>query len=146
MTFVNEPWRDRGRPFAERVEALLAEMTLEEKVAQLGSVWVQTDDPGNVAPLQDRFAAVDGVEERLRGGVGHLTRVYGTAPLSAAEGAARLRRLQELVVASNRLGVPAIAHEECLTGFATFGATAYPTPLAWAATFDPGLVERMAAA
>ncbi|MBB5779102.1 glycoside hydrolase family 3 N-terminal domain-containing protein [Nonomuraea jabiensis] len=146
MTFVNEPWRDRGRPSAERVEALLAEMTLEEKVAQLGSVWIQTDDPGNVAPLQDRFAAVEGLEERLRDGVGHLTRVYGTAPLSAAEGAARLRELQELVVTSNRLGVPAIAHEECLTGFATFGATAYPTPLAWAATFDPGLVERMAAA
>ncbi|WP_328854570.1 glycoside hydrolase family 3 C-terminal domain-containing protein [Microbispora hainanensis] len=157
MTFVDAPglapWRDGDRPLDERVEALLAEMTLEEKVAQLGSVWVDISPAGseaaggNVAPLQDLFMK-DGADlaDRMRDGVGHLTRVYGTAPVSPAEGAAGLRKLQEQVVAANRFGIPAIAHEECLTGFATYGATAYPTPLAWAATFDPGLVERMARA
>ena len=39
-----------------------------------------------------------------------------------------------------------MVHEECLTGFATFGATVYPAPIAWAAAFDPQLVQRMAAA
>ncbi|MEV1174802.1 glycoside hydrolase family 3 N-terminal domain-containing protein [Nonomuraea sp. NPDC049784] len=150
MTSVNAPglapWRDSARTIDERVESLLAEMTLEEKVAQLGSVWLQDGGEGNVAPLQDRFKPAETLDEQLSHGLGHLTRVYGTAPLSSAEGAARLRELQERVVASNRLGIPAIAHEECLTGFATFGATAYPTPLAWAATFDPELVERMASA
>ncbi|GGQ27888.1 glycosyl hydrolase [Streptosporangium pseudovulgare] len=165
-----EPWRDAGRPAGERAEALLAEMTLEEKVAQLGSVWlnppaaaseaaaegaVRPDVPatgretaaGNVAPLQDLFTRDDAdLDERIRDGVGHLTRVFGTGPVSPAEGAAALRRLQERVVAANRFGIPAIAHEECLTGFATYGATAYPTPLAWAAAFDPALVERMARA
>ncbi|MBX6384905.1 MAG: glycoside hydrolase family 3 C-terminal domain-containing protein [Microbispora sp.] len=155
MTFVDAPgiapWRDGDRPLDERVEALLAEMTLEEKVAQLGSVWVDVaaadSASGNVAPLQDLFMK-EGVDlaDRIRDGVGHLTRVYGTAPVSPAEGAAGLRALQERVVAANRFGIPAIAHEECLTGFATYGATAYPTPLAWAATFDPGLVTRMAGA
>ncbi|MFG2072345.1 beta-glucosidase family protein [Nonomuraea maritima] len=150
MTSVNAPgvapWRDTARTVGERVESLLAELTLEEKVAQLGSVWVQDDDPGNVAPLQDRFATSARLEDRLARGQGHLTRVYGTAPISPEEGAERLRSLQRLVTAANRFGIPAIAHEECLTGFATYGATAYPTPLAWAATFDPGLVERLAAA
>ncbi|WP_043618722.1 beta-glucosidase family protein [Nonomuraea candida] len=150
MTSVNAAglasWQDAARTPGERVESLLAELTLEEKVAQLGSVWIQTGETGNVAPLQDRFAVDGGLEERLRYGLGHLTRVYGTAPVSPAEGAARLRSLQEQVRAANRHGIPAIAHEECLTGFATYGATAYPTPLAWAATFDPGLIERMAAA
>ncbi|MEV0614203.1 glycoside hydrolase family 3 N-terminal domain-containing protein [Nonomuraea sp. NPDC050404] len=150
MTSVNAqglaPWQDAARTTGERVESLLAELTLEEKVAQLGSVWFQTGETGNVAPLQDRFAVADGPEERLRYGLGHLTRVYGTAPVSPAEGAARLRALQEQVRSANRHGIPAIAHEECLTGFATYGATAYPTPLAWAATFDPGLIERMAEA
>ncbi|MEV7804241.1 glycoside hydrolase family 3 N-terminal domain-containing protein [Microbispora sp. NPDC088329] len=157
MTFVDAPgiapWRDGGRPLDERVEALLAEMTLEEKVAQLGSVWTDISTAGseaaagNVAPLQDLFMK-DGADlaGRMRDGVGHLTRVYGTAPVSPAEGAAGLRRLQEQVIAANRFGIPAIAHEECLTGFATYGATAYPTPLAWAATFDPALVRRMARA
>ncbi|MFI6791421.1 beta-glucosidase [Nonomuraea sp. NPDC050383] len=147
MTYVNVPWRDQGRTPAERAESLLAELTLEEKVAQLGSVWIRVDDGGEVAPMQD-FFAVPGtdLDDRLRDGIGHLTRVHGTEPLSPAEGAERLRLLQERVVAASRLGIPAIAHEECLTGFAAFGATAYPTPLAWAATFDPALVERMAAA
>ena len=155
MTSVNvpgtAPWRDRGRTIGERVEALLAEMTLEEKIAQLGSVWMQpANEPGdgpNVAPLQDAFMppGADPVEpgDRFVNGVGHLTRVFGTAPVSPAEGVERLRSLQERVIAENRLGIPAIAHEECLTGFATYGATAYPTPLAWAATFDPDLVRRM---
>ena len=48
--------------------------------------------------------------------------------------------------AANRFGIPALAHEECLAGFAAWGATAYPVPLAWGATFDPALVGRMAAA
>ncbi|MGW4800678.1 glycoside hydrolase family 3 protein, partial [Nonomuraea sp. NPDC004297] len=150
MTSVNAPglapWQDAARTTGERVESLLAELTLEEKVAQLGSVWIQSDESGPVAPLQDRFTVPGGIEERLRHGLGQLTRVYGTAPVSPAEGAARLRSMQEKVTAANRHGIPAIAHEECLTGFATYGATAYPTPLAWAATFDPGLIERMAGA
>ncbi|PZG20252.1 beta-glucosidase family protein [Nonomuraea aridisoli] len=150
MTSVNAPgvaaWRDTSRTVGERVESLLAELTLEEKAAQLGSAWVQTGDPGGVAPLQDLFTTSERLEDRLAHGLGHLTRVYGTAPVTPAEGAERLRSLQRLVIDANRLGIPAIAHEECLTGFATHGATAYPTPLAWAATFDPGLIERMAAA
>ena len=35
-------------------------------------------------------------------------------------------------------------HEECLAGFAAWGATVYPVPLAWGASFDPELVEEMA--
>jgi len=35
-----EPWRDPSRPVAERVADLLGRMTLAEKLAQLGSVWV----------------------------------------------------------------------------------------------------------
>src|SRR5206468_11896171 len=38
------------------------------------------------------------------------------------------------------------AHEECLAGFTAWGATAYPVPLAWGASFDPPLVEEMARA
>src|SRR5690606_7118835 len=56
-----------------------------------------------------------------------------------------LARLQAEIVAANRFGIPAIAHEECLAGFTTWQATIYPVPLAWGASFDPELVERMAA-
>ena len=72
--------------------------------------------------------------------------MFGTEPVSVAEGVRRLREAQHRVVAAQRLGIPAIAHEECLTGFAAFGATAFPTPLAWAATFDEDAIEQMARA
>jgi beta-glucosidase-like glycosyl hydrolase len=151
-------WRDPGQPAAERVEALLAEMTLEEKVAQLGSRWLGKDkgatgpagpepeEGHNVAPMEDEFAAGAALEDASRHGLGHLTRVYGSYPLTAAEGAAELVRQQRIVMASSRLGIPAIVHEECLTGFTAYGATVYPSATAWGATFDPALIERMATA
>ena len=46
-----QPWHDTTLPVAERVERLLAAMTLEEKVAQLGSRWdgndMQESDAGH---------------------------------------------------------------------------------------------------
>ena len=161
------PWQDSERSIEARVELLLAEMSLEEKVAQLGSRWAGNDKPEsgaaltspetpetdsnetlNVAPMQDVFAAADlpSLEEASRHGLGHLTRVYGSAPLTALEGAKELVRQQRVVLDSSRLGIPALVHEECLTGFTSYGATVYPTAIAWAATFNPDLVERMAAA
>ena len=77
--------------------------------------------------------------------LGQLTRVYGSFPVTAAEGAAALVRRQHAIIDASRLGIPALVHEECLTGFTAYGATVYPTPLAWGATFDPPLVRRMAA-
>jgi beta-glucosidase len=101
----------------------------------------------NVAPMQDVFAAgTVPLENASRHGLGHLTRVYGSVPVTAAEGAAELVRQQQTVLAGSRLGIPALVHEECLTGFTTLGATVYPAAIAWGATFDPDLIERMAAA
>jgi beta-xylosidase len=145
----SELWRDPARPVAERVSDLLARMTLEEKLAQLGSVWLSgaAADGDGVAPLQGEFTAdMPPLRELIRHGLGHLTRVFGTRPLQPAEGIAELARLQAEVISSNRFGIPAIAHEECLTGFAAFTATAFPTPLAWGASFDADLVREMAAA
>jgi len=138
-------WNDDTAPTADRVEALVAAMTLEEKVAQLYGVWVgASSDGGEVAPHQhDMDDAVD-LDELLPRGLGQLTRPFGSAPVEPAMGAASLQRTQERIVAGSRFGIPAIAHEECLAGFAAWGATAYPVPLAWGATFNPALVTTMA--
>lgn len=145
---TDKPWHDTSADPARRAQALLAEMTLEEKVAQLGSAWPGNEEvSGNVAPMQDVFSqGAATFEQRREHGLGHLTRVFGTAPVDVADGTARVVKLQRDIVDNTRLRVPAIVHEECLTGFTTYGATVYPAPLAWAATFDPELVERMAAA
>ena len=54
-----EPWRDPSRPVAERVADLLGRMTLAEKLAQLGSVWVGAagDGADGFAPMQHEFSA-----------------------------------------------------------------------------------------
>ncbi len=141
-------WRDPARPAAERVEDLLARMTLAEKVAQLTSIWpgYQPRD-SNVAPMRGEFAGPEApLAELIGDGLGQLTRVFGTRPVRPAEGMRTLAELQAQIVAASRFGIPAVAHEECLTGFAAWTATIFPTPLAWGASFDPGLVGEMAAA
>ncbi|PRZ17736.1 glycoside hydrolase family 3 N-terminal domain-containing protein [Nesterenkonia sandarakina] len=147
---ITGPWNDTSLSAAERAEALLARMTLEEKVSQLGSHWEMREDPdtqGEVAPMEDAMSAGKlPFESEILDGEGHLTRTYGTVALSVPEGAADLRQRQAAVVAANRFGIPAIAHEECLTGYTAYQATVYPTSLAWGATFDPELIEEMAAA
>ena len=60
-------------------------------------------------------------------------------------GARSLARTQRQIIAGSRFGIPAVVHEECLTGLAAWQATIYPAPLSWGATFDPDLVRRMAA-
>jgi beta-xylosidase len=128
-----------------RVDELIAAMTLEEKIAQLYGVWVgASDEGGDVAPHQhDLDDAVD-LDELVPQGLGQLTRPFGTKPIDAAMGAASLARTQERIRGASRFGIPALAHEECLAGFAAWGATAYPVPLSWGATFDPALIEQMA--
>ena len=144
-----ETWRDPARSARERIADLLGRMTLEEKIAQLGSVWMGASlDGDGVAPMQDQFFSIDQppFEEQIKNGLGQLTRVFGTRPVDAAAGMSALASLQARVTATNRLGIPAVAHEECLTGFAAWGATVFPTPLAWGASFDPALIGEMAAA
>ncbi len=144
-----EAWRDPAQPTDERVADLLGRMTLKEKIAQLGSIWMGASGDGDgVAPMQDQFFNLDDqppFEELIKHGLGQLTRVFGTRPVEAVRGMSALAALQSNVMATNRLGIPAVAHEECLTGFAAWGATIFPTPLAWGASFDPELVGEMAA-
>ncbi|WP_435613409.1 beta-glucosidase family protein [Streptomyces sp. bgisy159] len=140
-------WNDSAHDTDTRVSALIEAMTLDEKIAQLYGVWVGASaEGGEVAPHQhDMDDAVD-LDALLPAGLGQLTRPFGTAPVDPALGALSLMRTQARIAAANRFGIPAVAHEECLAGFATWQATAYPVPLSWGASFDPGLIRRMAAA
>ena len=127
-----------------RVRDLLARMTLAEKLSQIVGFWDKGDGEA-VAPLQGEFGGATGLEEAARHGLGHLTRPYGTRPVDPVERAAWLWRWQRTLVTETRLGIPALVHEESLTGLAAWTAATYPTPLAWGASFDTALVEEMAA-
>ena len=52
-TMTDAPWRDRSLTATERAGALIAELTLEEKIAQLYGIWIgASDDGADVAPHQ----------------------------------------------------------------------------------------------
>jgi beta-xylosidase len=133
---------------SSRVRALHARMTLEEKLAQIVGYWL--DQNGVAAPMQSEMAAgqkdAGELEEITRHGLGHYTRVYGTRPVDPVERAEWLWSEQRRLKRETRLGIPALVHEECLTGLAAWKAATFPTPLAWGASFDPELVGEMAGA
>lgn len=131
-----------------RVAELMSTMTLEEKLAQLVGLWLLDDaHGGDVAPLQDAMQGTPGSFDHFaRHGLGQITRWFGTKPLEPEAGAAELTRHQEWLVANTKHKIPALVHEECLTGLAAWKATTYPAPLAWGASFDPELVTEMGVA
>jgi beta-glucosidase len=128
--------------FSDRVESILAQMTLEEKQAQLVGFWVDQGDD-LVAPMAGEKKTSTRYEEATAHGIGHLTRVYGTRPVDPIERAQWLWSEQARLQRETRLGIPALVHEECLTGLAAWKAATFPTPLAWGASFDPDLVEEV---
>ncbi|GAA1976979.1 glycoside hydrolase family 3 N-terminal domain-containing protein [Nocardioides panacihumi] len=133
-------------PVSGRVADLHARMTLEEKLAQIVGYWL--DHGGEVvAPMAGEMnnARSGELSEVTQHGIGHYTRAYGTRPVDPVERAAWLWGEQRRLVTETRLGIPALVHEECLTGLAAWTAATFPTPLAWGASFDPALVEEMAA-
>ena len=140
------PWSDTALPAHLRAADLIARMTLAEKCGQLYGVWVGADaEGGEVAPhMHENLIEQLDFEELVKSGLGQLTRPFGTAPVDPALGALSLARTQAAIVAAGRFGIPALAHEECLAGFAAWGATIYPVPPAWGASFDPELVGEMA--
>lgn len=131
------PYKNPDIPILSRVEDLLSRMNLDEKIAQLGSIWSYEllDDQGN---FSNEMA-----EALLKNGIGQITRPGGATNLSAKEVAKLVNQIQRYLIEQTRLGIPAIMHEECLSGYMGLGATNFPQPIAMASTWDPELIEKM---
>lgn len=134
------PFRDPTLPVEARVDDLLSRMTLEEKVAQLGSYWIGDllTGPGERAQFDKEKAS-----KLLARGIGQITRPAGGSELGPAQVAAVVNALQRFLIEETRLGIPALIHEECLSGFMAKGATTFPQAIGMAATWDPDLIRRL---
>lgn len=140
---MTQPYKDPARPAAERVNDLLSRMTLEEKIGQMLCIWQQKP-----ASLVDEAGRFDGEKaaRHFAGSppVGQVGRTSDTAGgLTARQMAELTNAIQRFFVERTRLGIPVICHEECLHGHAAREGTHFPQPIGLAATFDPGLVERL---
>jgi beta-glucosidase len=113
-------------------------MTLDEKLAQLGCVWVS-------ALVRDDAFSPEAADRWLAHGIGEITRIGATTGLDPAERAELANTIQRYLVERTRLGIPAIVHEESTAGLCARDATQFPQAIGLAATWDPGLVERIGA-
>ncbi|MGB3251904.1 glycoside hydrolase family 3 N-terminal domain-containing protein [Buttiauxella gaviniae] len=145
-------YQDARRPVDERVADLMSRMTPEEKFAQMHAYWLILSSDGNHrerTDLSDEFSGVteqSALAERLKLGVGQITRPLGTHIVDAKEGVRAANRLQKTLVEETRLGIPALFHEECLVGLLCKDATLFPSSLNYGSTWDLDLIERAAAA
>ena len=116
-----------------KARELLKQMTLEEKVAQLGSY-------GPDKLLENGRLSEKG-KELLRHGIGQITRLAGASDMGPEEAARAANEIQDYLINHTRLGIPALFHEECLSGFMAKGGTTFPQNIGMAASFDPDLME-----
>ena len=124
------PYRNPSVPLDERVDDLLARMTLEEKIAQLGGLWITSLVSGA------RFDA-DAAAETLRHGIGHVTRIGASTGLRPEAIASLTNEIQRVAVERTRLGIPVVVHEESTGGFCARDATVFPQAIGLASTWDP---------
>lgn len=129
-------YRDASLPTSERVEGLLAQMTLPEKAFQLTSVMP-------LALLGPQGLDSDKMSQTLGQGIGQISAPgmfgYKTPPRLAALGNA----IQHFLIEHTRLGIPAIIHNEALNGVVAPECPNFPTAIGLAATWDPEGVQQM---
>ncbi len=121
------------------VDDLLERLSLREKIAQLLSVEVM-DLTENGELSAARMQAL------LADGIGQISKIGGALPQHFQPGqVSRLHQeIQAFLATHTRHGIPALVHEECLSGYMARGATCFPQALALASSWDPGLVHEIA--
>jgi beta-glucosidase len=120
----------------KRVDALLAEMTLDEKIHQLGGYWFyELQTKGQLDSEK--------VKTKLKHGVGQITRIAGSGHLTPLQAAKAYNQIQKFLVEQTRLGIPAINHEECCSGLMALDSSVFPQMIGLASTFQPELARQM---
>jgi beta-glucosidase len=129
-------YRDPHASLDERVESLLALMTLDEKLAQLGCLWSTAFvSSGSLDPAD--------IAAKIPHGIGQVTRIGASTGLHPRESAAFMNAIQRVALERTRLGIPIIVHEEAAGGFCHRDATVFPQAIGLAATWNPSLVTQV---
>ena len=132
------PFRDARLPVERRVDDLLARMTLEEKVAQMLSIWQAKSTITDRA--SGRFDPAR-APRWFRVGIGRIERPSdGHGARAQAE---FTNAIQRWMRDSTRLGIPVLFHEEALHGLQGPEATSFPQAIALASAWNPELTERV---
>lgn len=124
----------------KKVDNLLSQMTLEEKIGQLCCPIGFNLDDESYHRLMDTLPC-GGFWAVLRADPWSQKTVE-TGP-DARESALIFNKMQRYAVENTRLGIPIYFAEECPHGLMAVGATVYPTGLGLAATWDEDLLYKV---
>ncbi len=118
----------------ERAGLLLAEMSIEEKMAQINCIF----------PFENSYLDYDKISAWTKNGIGEVStlemRRFGTLQ----EAAGWQKKVQEMIMENSRHHIPAIFHMEGLCGAFIQDAASFPAGIGRGAGFDPELEEEIA--
>ncbi|MHB8085487.1 MAG: glycoside hydrolase family 3 N-terminal domain-containing protein [Dehalococcoidia bacterium] len=132
-----EIYKDPGHTIEQRTADLLSRMNIDEKVAQLGGVW-------GMELLDGRRFCSAKAGNLIGNGIGQICRAGVGTMLTPEKIIDFINDLQHFLADNTRFGIPALIHEECLSGFVAKEATIFPQIIGMASTWDPVLMAQMA--
>ena len=126
--------KEADKAFQAQVDAVYDRLSVEDRAAQLFGIY-----PGEL--MVDGKFSVEKCRELIPYGVGHICQLSSSQSLNADELRELIAQIQDYMVNETPAGIPAVIHDECITGVTAKGATAYPQQLAVACTWDPALLS-----
>jgi beta-glucosidase len=136
MSEEHLPFFAKNMPSEQTIKVIISKMTIEQKVAQLSSVWVYE--------LLDRNGfSYDKARKILRNGIGQITRIGGASNLSPMESAKLCNEIQKFILENTELKIPAMVHEEACSGYMAMGATIFPQAIGISCTMDLDAIKDM---
>jgi beta-glucosidase len=119
----------------QQLDELYGRMSQKERIAQLKSMYMDDlfDEQGRLDTVKCR--------ELIPDGIGHFSQYASQKPRTADELRLRVEAIQEWLMKHTPNGIPALFHEEVLSGINTLGATIYPQQIGQACSFNPELAE-----
>lgn len=118
----------------KRAQALLEELSLEEKTAQLSGVF----------PFDEEYKDFESIAARVPHGIGEVSTLEMRRMETLEEAAAWQKKVQEIVMENSEHHIPAIFHMEGLCGPFIQDSTSFPAGIGRGAGFDPELEEQIA--
>ena len=117
------------------VNDLYDKMTVEERAAQLYSL-----QPQEV--MVDGKVSLEKCREMMPYGIGHVCQFSSNLDMDAGQLRQVCRDIQEYLTKETPNHIPAILHEECISGFTAKGATIYPQQIGLACSWNTELARK----
>ena len=120
----------------KQVDELYQRMTQEERIAQLKSMYMDElfNEEGQLDTLKCR--------QLIPNGIGHFSQFAMQQPRDPNVLRDRVAAVQDWLMHETPSGIPALCHEEVLSGVNTKGSTIYPQQIGQACSFNPVLAEK----